>query len=165
MFTAAHKHSNDKLYFFDADVYWRFDLEAGKLDRGYPRQISRNWRGAPDAPDAIIEGQGDRADKVYFFKGTQYWRLDVPKGRVDAGYPKQITQHWPGVFARGVDAAFINPENNKMYFFRGRDYVRFDFAKGKADPGYPKRISQHWSGLSGPFDAVLTGTGNRAHKA
>ena len=163
MFTAAQTLSNDKMYFFRGGDYWRYDLRSDRTDPGYPRAIAGNWPGVPADPDAAVAGQGDRGHKVYFFKGSRYWRYDTRAHRVDDGYPRAISGAWKGVWADGIDAAVTLPTNGKIYLFKGGHYIRYDFVKG-AEPGYPKTISGHWPGLSGPFDAALSGTGDRGHK-
>ena len=35
--------------------------------------------------------------KVYIFRGSEYVRFDIATDRVDAGYPKPIKGHWPGL--------------------------------------------------------------------
>lgn len=164
MFTAAHMHTNGKIYFFSDGQYWRYDLAKGTADAGYPKRIRDHWRGAPDRIDAAVQGKGDRAHKIYFFSGAEYWRYDTKQNRVDDGYPQKITAAWRGLFADGIDAGFLNPVNGKHYFFKGDQYIRYDFDKG-ADAGYPKSTPHIWKGLPGHFDCIVMGNGDRANKA
>ncbi|UWR22820.1 hemopexin repeat-containing protein [Sulfitobacter sp. S190] len=164
MLDAAHTHTNNKMYFFSGAQYWRFDLARGRTDPGYPQPIARFWKGVPRNPDAVVEGQGDRAHKIYFFSGDRYTRYDTQTNHTDPGYPRSIASGWSGVWSSGVDAAVTLPTNNKLYFFKGSHYVRYDWDKNQIDAGYPKSIASAWSGLTGPFDAVLGGTGDRAGK-
>ena len=164
MFTAAQTLTNDKLYFFRGAEYWRYDLNSDRTDPGYPKPIARHWAGVPEAPDASVAGQGDRSHKIYFFKGSKYWRYDTRAHAVDPGYPRAISGAWRGLWTDGVDAAVTLPSNGRIYFFKGTEYVRYDFVKGAVDAGYPKKIAAHWPGLTGPFDAALRGTGTRSRK-
>ncbi|MCX6581039.1 MAG: hemopexin repeat-containing protein [Candidatus Aminicenantes bacterium] len=95
---AAVNWGNGKAYFFKGNQYVRYDIPADRTDPGYPKFINNeNWPGLPwtygiDA--AVNWGNG----KAYFFKGNQYVRYDIATDRVDAGYPKFISNEtWPGL--------------------------------------------------------------------
>lgn len=155
---------NGKIYLFSRDQYIRYDFARGRADPGYPRPIS-TWDGLWHRNlDAAIPGQGNRSEKIYFFKGAEYMRYDSKKGRVDSGYPKKIAAHWDGLWEENIDAAVIAPNNGKMYFFRDDEYIRYDFQKGRADGGYPRSLS-NWDNLwRRGMDAAVPGQGNRSEK-
>ena len=100
---------------------------------------------ATTAMTCVTWGQG--SDKVYFFRGSEYLRYDIPSDQVDPGYPAPILGNWPGwpVYWDYVDAA-INWGNGKAYFFRGSEYLRYDIASDQVDPGYPAPILGNWPG-------------------
>lgn len=91
---------------------------------------------------------------TYIFKGTKYWRLTEES--VAAGYPKLISEGWPGL-SGNIDAAFTY-KNGKTYFFKGSKYWRY---KGrKMDGVYPKEISEGFTGIPDDLDAALVWSGN-----
>ncbi|MFD9405767.1 hemopexin repeat-containing protein [Streptomyces sp. NPDC059989] len=96
--TAALSWDEDgkRLYLFNRDEYVRYDLEADKVDEGYPKTIGTYWAGLSEAGfgsgiDAFVRWDTDTA---YAFKGDQYVRYNIPKDKVDPGYPRKITDHW-----------------------------------------------------------------------
>ena len=104
--------------------------------------------------DAAIDfGEGHGKGKIYFFTGEDYYRYDKKSQNIDAGYPKKISAHWPGVWTSDIDAAcsFLN----SVYFFKDDECVKYDKATRKVAPGYPKKISDEWRGIEGPVDAVF----------
>jgi matrix metalloproteinase-14 (membrane-inserted) len=95
---AAVNWGNGKAYFFKGNQYVRYDINADRVDPGYPKYINnQNWPGLPwsNGIDAAVNwGNG----KVYFFKGYQYIRYDILADRADPGYPKYIDNNtWPGL--------------------------------------------------------------------
>ncbi|XP_049821861.1 matrix metalloproteinase-14 isoform X3 [Aethina tumida] len=91
---------------------------------------------------------------TYIFKGDKYWRLTDES--VAPGYPKSISQGWPGL-PGNIDAAFTY-KNGKTYFFKGSKYWRY---KGrKMDGIYPKEISEGFTGIPDDVDAALVWSGN-----
>ena len=90
--------------------------------------------------------------KAYFFKGGSYLQYDIASEAVDFGFPKRISEGWPGVFTEDIDAVAVWPDDSpfkgKAYFFKGDQYTRFDVESSRADPGYPVQIaSGNWPGL------------------
>jgi matrix metalloproteinase-14 (membrane-inserted) len=138
-----------KACFFKGKEYVQYDIENDRADPGYPKPINeQTWPGLtwPDGVDAAVNwGDG----KIFFFKGGEYIRYDINKGRADFGYPKRIeARNWPGmIWTDGIDDV-VNWGNGKAYFFRGYEYIRYDIKEDRADPGYPKRVNrQTWPGL------------------
>ena len=66
------------------------------VDAGYPRPIAGNWQGLPALFTSGIDAALMRRDnhKIYFFKGTQYVRIDGETSVMDAGYPNWIDKNW-----------------------------------------------------------------------
>jgi matrix metalloproteinase-14 (membrane-inserted) len=91
---------------------------------------------------------------TYIFKGNKYWRLTDDS--VSAGYPKLISNGWPGL-PGDINAAFTY-KNGKTYFFKGSKYWRY---KGrKMDGEYPKEISEGFTGIPDDVDAAMVWSGN-----
>lgn len=177
--------TNNKIYFFRGEEYIRTDPNnSWNVDAGYPKIIARqrignrpdvrqafqslgiasNWPGFPDSFGENIDAAlwSETNNKVYFFKGSQFIRVDPNNGwEVDSGYPKPITPSWPGFprpFANGVDAALWSEINKKIYFFKGSRFIRVDPNNGwQVDSGYPKTISPSWPGFPTDFAEGVVG--------
>lgn len=94
---AAVGGGNGKVYLFKGAAYVRFDIQADRVDPGYPKPIDQTtWPGLPwTGVDAALEGGNGR---IYLFKGDQYVRFDLAADRVEAGYPRPVDQTtWPGL--------------------------------------------------------------------
>lgn len=95
----AWDEDGKRLYVFNRDQYVRYDLEADRVDDGYPKTIGTYWAGMLEAGfgsgiDAFIRWDPDTA---YAFRGDQYLRYNIPADKVDPGYPRTITAHWPAL--------------------------------------------------------------------
>lgn len=152
-----HSFANDKLYMFSDKFYVRYSDDF-VLDPDYPKPIAGNWPGFPpnfaEGIDAAL--WADAIQKIYFFKGGEYIRVDPNNGwNVDPGYPKPIAGNWPGfpaTFSAGVDAALDSHTTGKIYFFKGSEYIRVDPRNGwNVDAGYPKPIAGNWPGFPADF--------------
>ena len=97
--------------------------------------------------DAAIQ-TSDR--ESYVFSGDSYWKLD--SDRIASGYPRKISQDWPGL-PNNIDAAVTWRGKGVTYFFKGEQYWRFtDKSPAK---GYPRDISI-WQKLPANLDAAFT---------
>lgn len=103
------------LYIFKGSLYWRFF--NGVASSGYPRPIS-NW-GLPANIDAVFRWTGN--DRIYFFKGDQYYRYNTMTYRIDPGYPRPLSV-WNNV--RGPVSAVLDIASNS-YFFSGQYFQVF----------------------------------------
>ncbi|MEE8057486.1 MAG: hemopexin repeat-containing protein [Pseudomonadales bacterium] len=95
------------------------------------------------------------SNRMYFFKGSQYYRFNWSENTVDPNYPTSISSGWPGV-PNDIDAAVNHPiSSNITYFFKGSQYYRFNWEKNKVEDGYPANISNNWLGVPDDLDAVI----------
>ena len=110
------------------------------MEEGFPRLISDDWEGLPDNLDASFAWTNG---KLYFMKGSQYWRFtDV--GVLDDGYPKDMRKGFAGIPA-DVDAALVWARNKKIYFFKGSQYWKLDPDQDPAVPdSYPRKIRYYY---------------------
>merc|ERR1711925_22239 len=108
----------------------------GVMDEGYPKELRKGFEGIPDNVDAAMVWPVN--NKIYFFKGSKYWKLDPDrKPSVAGSYPRPI-ENWDGI-PDYLDSA-LNYSNGKTYFFQNGKYYRFDDQKkaldDSADPSY-----------------------------
>ena len=126
-----------KLYFFNRDQYIRVDVDAMKIDPGYPKLITEGWPGVPF--NRIDAAMNVSADGIYFFLGNQYVRFNMLTNKVDEGYPQPTNTRWIGLNFDRIDAA-VYWGNAKVFFFRGNQHIRYDLVAYRSDPGFPKYI-------------------------
>ena len=94
------------------------------VDDGYPKPISEEFEGIPNDIDAAF--MWSRNNKLYFFKGEEYWRYDWRAARsgrqaVDDKYPQSMDV-WKGV--PGNLATANTWKNGKTYFFAQNEYYK-----------------------------------------
>tara|TARA_R110000824_G_scaffold119818_3_gene274225 strand:+ start:7245 stop:9869 length:2625 start_codon:yes stop_codon:yes gene_type:complete len=104
--------------------------------------------------------------KTYFFSGDDYYRYNDTTKEIDSGYPKKISDNWPGL-PNNIDAATVysypNTTKTELYFFKGDQYYLWDQNKNKVYDGYPKPISI-WNGVPNDLDAALElGSNNQVY--
>ena len=121
----------DGTYAFKGNMFWK--LTEDSVMPGYPKNITRFWKGLPGKIDASFTWTNG---KSFFFKDKKYWRFT--NGEMDPSYPRLIKKGFDGI-PDSVDAAFVWSGNGKIYFFKGAQYWRFDPDKRPpVSPGYPK---------------------------
>ena len=122
----------------------RIDPNNGwNVEAGYPKPIAGNWPGFPASFASGVDGAlwSGTNQKIYFFKGSEYIRVDPNNGfNVEPGYPKSIGANWPGLpasFQAGINDALWNGKSNNIYFFKRSEYVKIDPANWTVLNGYP----------------------------
>lgn len=107
--------------------------------------------------DAATDGFD--SDSVFLFQGRQVFKYNA-RYRIVPGYPKPISEEFPGVVGF-IDAALtyvVKPNYRIIYLFKGDNYWRFD--NGARINGYPRSITQYWGGVPANLDAAFVWTGN-----
>ena len=98
-----------------------------------------------------------RNGKIYFFKGSRYWRFSSTSGslQMDAGYPRDISV-WRGV-PYDINAVF-QWKNGRSYFFKGNKYYAYDDARVQLlednENPYPRDVASNWMGCVRPEVAI-----------
>jgi hypothetical protein len=139
--SSTGEHLDRKLFFFNRDLYVRWDVDRKGIDPGYPRTIVEGWPGITfERVDATVNVS---PDALYFFKGPQYMRFNTLTNRADPGYPDVFSRRWAGVTFDRLDSA-VYWGNGLVYFFRGNQYIRYDTVLWRADAGYPKTIASNY---------------------
>ncbi|XP_074160498.1 interstitial collagenase-like [Sminthopsis crassicaudata] len=119
---AAHEvEEKDIVRFFKGTKYW---VARGQdMLPGYPKDIYSTF-GFPATVKKIDASISDMYNgKTYFFVGDKYWRYDEYRRSMDAGYPKLVTDDFPGIGSK-VDA--VVRDNDFLYFFSGTRQYKFE---------------------------------------
>lgn len=117
--------------------YWRFD--GDRLLDG-PRSIS-NYKLPNELKNMDAVFVWGRNQKTYMIKGNQYWRYNERYGKVDPGYPRDLSV-WKGI-PSNVNSV-MKWKNGKTYFFKGSSYYKLDDYSLTAEADYPKRTAIKW---------------------
>ncbi|XP_062392960.1 vitronectin b [Sardina pilchardus] len=138
-----------KTYLFKGNKYWRFDGDV--LDEDYPRDIAVGFQKIPSDVDAAfaIPAPGHKGkEKVYFFKGDQYYHYEF-QHQPSHEECIQMSKSSPSVsFTSYTDMYCQNPFDDLFtLLFHGVD---------KHHKG-PHFISKDWIGIKPPVDAVMVG--------
>jgi MAC/Perforin domain/Hemopexin len=134
------KDLNDALYLFKHRECLRVSLDLKKI--GHPKDISEEWPGVDF--DRIDTALAVAPDKIYFFRGPNYIRVDKAEGKPSVvGSRDLIKKRWAGVSFDRVDTA-VYWGNSKVYLFYEDQYIRYDMATFRADPGYPRFIESNY---------------------
>src|SRR5215212_1855207 len=117
-----------RAYFFRRGRYVRYDWATNQLDQ-MATPLSA-WNLAGDfltGVQAALNGHGDHAGKVYFFRGSRYVSYDWMDGRVSGPNPLTLW-NLPAPFVSGFGTALDGPAGSgKAYFFQGDQFVRYDW--------------------------------------
>ena len=119
-----------------------------------PRDIKSQLLRHPRHPKRLVIFGDDEAiprfkinwrnDRVYFFKGDQYLRYDIPNEKIGPLTTTANTWALPKAWLTGVSAA-LGWSNNRVYFFKGDQYLGYDIAHNQANN--PKPIAGNWRGF------------------
>uniref|UniRef100_A0A8C7YIV4 Vitronectin a n=1 Tax=Oryzias sinensis TaxID=183150 RepID=A0A8C7YIV4_9TELE len=137
-----------KTYIFKGNKYWRFD--NGVLDDDYPRDISVGFDKIPDHVDAAFALPAPHhhgKEKVYFFKGDQYYMyefLHQPSHEECA----IMSEHSPSTLFRRYTDMYNN--NFERYFSE----LFSDLPQHHDKHHF---INKDWKGLKSPVDAAMAG--------
>jgi hypothetical protein len=155
---ASNGREPNKAYFFlSSGSYLRYDIQADRVDQGYPQRVdNKTWPGLGAYATRIYGALNWTDGKIQFFLDDgSYIRYDLKADRVEQGYPKPINQStWRGLapYASHIAGA-INWNNGKAYIFLDDNrYLRYDIRADRVDEGYPKLVSaKTWPGLDANF--------------
>ncbi|KAJ8342236.1 hypothetical protein SKAU_G00321640 [Synaphobranchus kaupii] len=137
-----------KTYIFKGNKYWRF--EDGILDDDYPRDISVGFQKIPDDVDAafaIPSGNHRDKEKVYFFKGDQYYQYE---------FKHQPSHEECAQMSKASPSVLFNHYTD-LYCDQWTDLFDLLFQGVQGDHSGPRFIRKDWVGIRPPVDAVMAG--------
>ncbi|XP_039107589.1 vitronectin [Hyaena hyaena] len=135
-----------KTYLFQGYQYWRF--EDGVLDPDYPRNISEGFKGIPDNVDAALALPAHSysgRERVYFFKGRQYWEYEFQQ------QPSQEECEGSSLSAVFEHFALLQRDSWESFF----ELLFWTGSSGGASE--PRLISRDWPGVPRQVDAAMAG--------
>ncbi|XP_057296926.1 matrix metalloproteinase-24-like [Hydractinia symbiolongicarpus] len=91
---------NKRIYFFSGPYYWRYNNKNNRLDSGYPKRISRAWRGLPEKIDAAYSSSDGK--HTFFVSGKHYYLFNDKNVRVKRGYPEHVGREWLNCSGRSM---------------------------------------------------------------
>ncbi|XP_049433503.1 vitronectin a [Epinephelus fuscoguttatus] len=137
-----------KTYIFKGGKYWRFD--DGVLDDDYPRDISVGFDKIPTHVDAAFAlpapGHNGR-EKVYFFKGDQYYTYEFLHQPSHEECINLSERSPSALFRRYTDVYYNNYERviSELFSNMPQHHDKHHF------------IDKDWKGLKSPLDAAMAG--------
>jgi hypothetical protein len=180
----------DIIWFFKGDSFFRYfesadgdDMvdDATRIAADDGSSFAGDWPSKfATGIDAALLGTGSFEGKVWFFKGSEYFRLRLSDGVVDVA-TQSIAGNWRGVsdeFAgKGIDAAIhgLGGFFGKIWFFKGSQFLRYNLELDKVDIN-PLPIRGHWgigfgagvdtwpAAFADGVDFAFYGTGANAEK-
>ncbi|KAM8976232.1 matrix metalloproteinase-18-like [Pelodytes ibericus] len=113
----------DQVHLFKGTKYWT--LNGYEVSKDSPKSIYKlGFSRTVKRVDAAV--YSEQSGKTYFFTNDEYWSYDEEKESMDTGYPKKISEGFPGV-SKKVNAAFGT--NGLLYLFNGNRQYEFSTAK------------------------------------
>lgn len=149
-----------ELYFIRGSKFIHYNRETKRTSAPKPvAELLPNLDGAGfERIDEAFRGRrllspsGERLDrKLFIFRQDRVLRYDLDEMKTDEGYPKLISEAFPGMPFPRVDAALVTGFDS-VYFFFGSQYARFNPVTNRFDEGYPQPIASRWVGLT--FDRI-----------
>ena len=144
---------DDVVYFTRGLEMFSYDLSQRKSSRPCP--MRGRWPALDthefERIDAALRAPEQPTGRaVYLIRKDKTLRMDIDTGAVYPGYPRPVSEQWPGVEFDHIDAAMRLDDS--LYFFAGELYTRFNLRSGSVDPGYPARMCERWIGVT--FDRI-----------
>ncbi|XP_059122630.1 interstitial collagenase A-like [Peromyscus eremicus] len=118
----------DEVRFFKGNRMWA--VRTRSVMSGYPVDIHSYFGFPSDVTHIDAAVCEEEIGKTYFFVDHMYWRYDEYRRSMDPGYPKLITEDFPGVGDK-VDDVF--QKNGYFYFFHQSTQYRFDLQTRRVD--------------------------------
>uniref|UniRef100_A0A667XCD7 Vitronectin a n=1 Tax=Myripristis murdjan TaxID=586833 RepID=A0A667XCD7_9TELE len=136
-----------KTYIFKGNKYWRFD--NGVLDPDYPRDITVGFDNIPDHLDAAFALPAPNhhgKEKVYFFKGDQYYLYEF----------LHQPSHEECITISETSPSMLFRRYTDMYYNNYEPFFSELFAVPQHHSGH-HFINRDWKGIKSPVDAVMAG--------
>lgn len=83
--------TNNLMYTFSKNDYWRHNPTNDHVEPGYPKKIILHWLGVISPITAVFSWVEKR---TFFFKENYYWRFLGSRILIDSQYPKSTANVW-----------------------------------------------------------------------
>lgn len=80
----ALQRGKGKVLLFSGENFWRLDVKAQRIDRGYPRYTDSVFGGVPNDAHDVFQYKGH----IYFCRDRFYWRMNSRRQVDRVGYVK-----------------------------------------------------------------------------
>ncbi|XP_008294599.1 matrix metalloproteinase-9 [Stegastes partitus] len=80
----ALQRGKGKVLLFSGENFWRLDVKAQKIDKGYPRYTDAVFGGVPNDAHDVFQYKGH----IYFCRDRFYWRMNSRRQVDRVGYVK-----------------------------------------------------------------------------
>ncbi|KAM6928753.1 matrix metalloproteinase-9 [Lycodopsis pacificus] len=80
----ALQRGKGKVLLFSGENYWRLDVKAQKIDKGYPKYTDVAFGGVPNDAHDVFQYKGH----IYFCRDRFYWRMNSRRQVDRVGYVK-----------------------------------------------------------------------------
>jgi Hemopexin len=141
---AAVNWYNGKAYFFSGPECLSYDLEAKKIDDGYPRKIAEEFPGLPftDNLDSVIVIAPNR---TYFFAGNR-WCIYSPEKKEVVSAFENFRGDWPDIWSSNLSGALYT-SHTEAYFFQESQYIPYNPFRNQPETDmttFSKPLSERW---------------------
>jgi len=141
---AAANWHNGKAYFFSGQECFSYDLEAKKMDAGYPRKIAEEFPGLPfkDNLDRVIAAD---VHHVYFFAGNRWCSYSPEKKQVISVF-EDFRGDWPNIWPSNLSGALYT-DYTQAFIFQGSQYIHYNPLRNQPDNDmttFSKPLSEKW---------------------
>lgn len=121
---AVYQRDDGNILLFSGQRYWVYN--GVEFVENSPQSITRfGLPSSIERIDAVMVWAKNRA--TYFFRGSEFWRYNSTRSRMDPGYPKQISKSWKNVPDEIDDA--MTWTDGVSHFFKDELYYQIDNAR------------------------------------
>lgn len=133
--TAAANINSEEFYLFVGENYYRLKwTNKTAINGNYPKRVKDieglGVNAVANVQAALFRKKDSKTDYIYLFDSEKYSRKPIIGDCVE-GYPKDISEYWPGL-PNDLDAAIQDPNEpaDFGYFFKGNACFKYKYLPG-----------------------------------